>query len=285
MAEPTLYLFDGYNLLHAGGYEDPRQLRDELASFVALKGARGVLVFDGHGTDETRGPLEVRYAQPADTLLERLAADHRGSEEVCLVSSDAAVRGTAGLAVQKRSSRSFVDELEYVIHSEERPARIEDRLAPDMRAALDRIRRGRPSQRPAMNPHVAVVTLGVRDLGRARRFYHEGLGWPVQQEDHNWVCFSLGGGSSALALYPWDELAEDATVPAEGGGFRGVTLAHNVRSKERVEEILAAAERAGGKIVKPAQPTAWGGYGGYFADPEGYLWEVATGATQLPFSE
>jgi catechol 2,3-dioxygenase-like lactoylglutathione lyase family enzyme/predicted RNA-binding protein with PIN domain len=285
VAEPTLYLFDGYNLLHAGGYDDPRVLRDELASFVALKGARGVLVFDGHGTDETRGPLEVRYAQPADTLLERLAAERRGSEEVCLVSSDAAVRETTGPRVQKRSSRSFVDELEYVMHSEERPVRIEDRLAPDTRAALERIRRGRASPRPAMSPHVAVITLGVRDLARARRFYHEGLGWPVQQEDDNWVCFSLGGGSSALALYPWDELAEDATVPAAGSGFRGVTLAQNVRSRERVEEILLAAERAGGTMVKPAAPTSWGGYGGYFADPDGYLWEVASGATRLPFSE
>ena len=68
MTEPTLYLFDGYNLLHAGGYEDPRQLRDTLASFAALKGARGVLVFDGVGTDETHGPLEVRFAEHADTV-------------------------------------------------------------------------------------------------------------------------------------------------------------------------------------------------------------------------
>ena len=136
-----------------------------------------------------------------------------------------------------------------------------------------------------MKPHVAVITLGVRDLKRARRFYSEGLGWPIQQEDYNWVCFLLGDGASALALYPWDELAEDAKVPAHGTGFRGVTLAHNVRSEERVEEVLAEAERAGGKVVKPAQHTSWGGYGGYFADPEGYLWEVATGATQLPFSE
>jgi uncharacterized protein len=136
-----------------------------------------------------------------------------------------------------------------------------------------------------MKPHVAVITLGVRDLGRARRFYSEGLGWPIHQEDYNWVCFLLGDGSSALALYPWDELAEDAKVAADGDGFRGVTLAHNVRSKERVEEVLAKAERAGGKVVKPPQRTSWGGYGGYFADPEGYLWEVATGATQLPFSE
>ena len=136
-----------------------------------------------------------------------------------------------------------------------------------------------------MNPHVSVITLGVRDLDRAKTFYRDGLGWPVQQEDHNWACFSLGGGSSALALYPWDELAVDANVAAEGSGFHGVTLAYNVRSEERVDEVLAEAERAGANVVKQAQRTFWGGYGGYFADPEGYLWEVATGATQLPFAE
>jgi len=136
-----------------------------------------------------------------------------------------------------------------------------------------------------MKPHVAVITLGVEDLKRARKFYSEGLGWPIQQEDDNWVCFLLGDGSSALALYPWSELAEDAHVPADGAGFRGVTLAYNVRSEERVDEVLAEAERAGGTVVKGATLAAWGGYRGYFADSDGYLWEVATGATQLPFSE
>jgi uncharacterized protein len=136
-----------------------------------------------------------------------------------------------------------------------------------------------------MNPHVGVITLGVRDLARARRFYSEGLGWPIQQEDHNWVCFSLGNGSSALALYPWDALADDAGVPAEGTGFRGVTLAYVVRSDERVDALLAEAEGAGGEVVRPPRRAPWGGYNGYFADPEGYLWEVAAGATQLPFSE
>ena len=136
-----------------------------------------------------------------------------------------------------------------------------------------------------MEPHVAIITLGVRDFERAKSFYSEGLEWPVQAEDDNWVCFLLGDGSSALTLYPWDGLAEDADVPAEGSGFRGVTLAYNVRSQERVDEVLAEAERAGGSITKPAKPASWGGYSGYFADPEGYLWEVATGATQLPFSE
>jgi predicted RNA-binding protein with PIN domain len=142
MADPTLYLFDGYNLLHASGYEDTRELRDALASFVALKGARGVLVFDGHGADETHGPLDVRYAEHADTLLERLAAEYRATEEVCLVSSDAAVRGTSGLRVQKRSSATFVAEMETVVHSEERPRHLSDRLDPETRAALERMRRG-----------------------------------------------------------------------------------------------------------------------------------------------
>jgi hypothetical protein len=82
VAEPTLYLFDGHNLFHAGNYKDLRQLRDELASFVALKGARGVLVFDGSGADESYGPLEVLYAKNADSVLERLAAEHRGKEVV-----------------------------------------------------------------------------------------------------------------------------------------------------------------------------------------------------------
>jgi catechol 2,3-dioxygenase-like lactoylglutathione lyase family enzyme len=136
-----------------------------------------------------------------------------------------------------------------------------------------------------MKPHVAVITLGVKDFARARSFYRDGLGWSVQQEDDNWVCFMLKGGSTAFTIYPWDELAQDARVPGDGEGFRGVTLAYNVRSEGRVDEVLAEAERAGGTIVKRAEPTTWGGYGGYFADPEGFLWEVATGATRLPFSE
>src|SRR5437588_6761001 len=126
-----------------------------------------------------------------------------------------------------------------------------------------------------MKAHVAVITLGVRDLSRARRFYSEGLGWTIQQEDDNWVCFLLGDGSSALALYPWDELAADAEIQADGTGFRGVTLAHNVRSEARVEEVLAEAERAGGKLVRRPARAAWGGYRGYCADPDGYLWDVA----------
>ncbi len=142
MAEPTLYLFDGYNLLHAGAYEDPRALRDALASFVAMKGARGVLVFDGHGEDEEHGPLAVRFAEHADTLLERLAAEHRDREHVVVVSSDAAIRGTAGIEAQKLSSATFLGDLEAVVHSEERMRQVRDQLDPETREALERMRRG-----------------------------------------------------------------------------------------------------------------------------------------------
>ena len=142
MAEPTLYLFDGHNLLHAATSTSLRQLRDELASFVALKGARGYLVFDGSGADESHGPLEVRYAKNADTLLERLAAENRGTEIVCLVSSDSEVRGTSGQDVQQRSSAAFLGELEAVAHSEDRPHHLRDTLDPETRAKLERMRRG-----------------------------------------------------------------------------------------------------------------------------------------------
>jgi predicted RNA-binding protein with PIN domain len=141
--EPTLYLFDGYNLLHAGGYTDPRELRDTLASFVALKGAHGVLVFDGVGRDETVGPLEVRFADHADQLLERLAAEHRDERLVCVVSSDSAVRGTAGRAVQTLSSRTFLRDLEPVSGETEQRGQLRDRLDPETLARLERLRRGK----------------------------------------------------------------------------------------------------------------------------------------------
>jgi predicted RNA-binding protein with PIN domain len=142
VADPTLYLFDGHNLLHAGNYKDLRQLRDELASFVALKGARGFLVFDGSGADESYGPLEVRYAKNADTMLERLAAENRDNEVVCLVSSDVAVRGTSGREVQKQSSATFLGDLETVTHSENPPHHLRDTLDPVTREKLERMRRG-----------------------------------------------------------------------------------------------------------------------------------------------
>ena len=108
MADPTLYLFDGYNLLHASELRDPNDLVDVLASYVAAHGARGVLVFDGSGLDRDVGPLQVRWAAHADDLLERLAAEHRDSEHVCIVSSDDAVRRVSGQEVRKLSSRLFL---------------------------------------------------------------------------------------------------------------------------------------------------------------------------------
>jgi predicted RNA-binding protein with PIN domain len=143
MAEPTLYLFDGSNLFHAGSYADRDELVDHLASFAALKGARGVLVFDGHGTERQVGPLTVRYAEHADDVLERLAAEHRNRESVLVVTSDAAVRGTAGHGVGKRGSRAFLGDLEgSAPHREETPSRVRDRLDADTRERLERMRRG-----------------------------------------------------------------------------------------------------------------------------------------------
>jgi predicted RNA-binding protein with PIN domain len=141
MADPTLYLFDGFNLLHAGGFADVRELQDTLASFVALKGARGIVVFDGAGDDEMRGPLEVCWAQHADTLLERLAAEHRAAEEVCLVSSDLTIRGTSGADVTKISSQTFLGDLEPAVHRDERASQLRDRLDDETRERLERWRR------------------------------------------------------------------------------------------------------------------------------------------------
>ena len=142
MPDPTLYLFDGYNVLHAAGMNDRDQLIDDLASFVALRGARGVVVFDGAGPDGSFGALEVRFAPHADALLERLAAENRERERVCLVSSDAALRGTSGQAVAKISSREFAPTLAAVEHREEKPSRVGDRVDEETRAKLEKMRRG-----------------------------------------------------------------------------------------------------------------------------------------------
>ena len=144
-----LYLFDGYNILHAGSFDDRRELVDALASFVALRGARGVVVFDGVGQDADYGALEVRFASPADSLIERLAAEHRKSKEVWVISSDRAVRGTAGQETRRLSSSTFVRELAAERTSgpaaASRPGRsqIEDALDEETRARLERFRRGR----------------------------------------------------------------------------------------------------------------------------------------------
>jgi uncharacterized protein len=125
-----------------------------------------------------------------------------------------------------------------------------------------------------MEPTVNAITLGVRDFNLAKQFYNKGLGWPIHQEQGEWLAFSLGGGSSTLGLYQWDALADDAAVAADGSGFRGFALSHYVASPQDVDEILAEAERAGGAIARPAEKAQWGGYFGYFADPDGHLWKV-----------
>ena len=136
-----------------------------------------------------------------------------------------------------------------------------------------------------MNPHVSAITLGVRDVARAKQFYGEGLGWPIEQDYPQWVSFKMGEGSSVVNLYPREALAGDAGLPADGTGFCGVTLSYIVRSEDRVAEVLAEAERAGATIVKPAERSQWGGASGFFADPDGFLWKVASGGGGAPFSE
>jgi predicted RNA-binding protein with PIN domain len=137
-----LYLFDGYNLLHAGPYADARELVDALASYVAVRGARGVVVFDGAGEDAAYGPLEVRFAEHADTLLERLAAERRGEERVLLVTSDSTVASAAGIEVAKLSSQTFVRDFEAAEHRDERKGGLAGKLDEATRARLERLRRG-----------------------------------------------------------------------------------------------------------------------------------------------
>jgi predicted RNA-binding protein with PIN domain len=144
-----LYLFDGYNILHAGDFADRRELVDALASFVAVRGARGVVVFDGVGEDAVYGALEVRFATPADPLLERLAAANRRHEEVWMISSDRAIRGTAGQETRRLSSKTFVRELAPERGSGPAPAtgsgrsQVEDALDAETKERLERFRRSR----------------------------------------------------------------------------------------------------------------------------------------------
>lgn len=124
-----------------------------------------------------------------------------------------------------------------------------------------------------MEPRISFVTLGVTDLERSVRFYTEVLGLKRLNEHADVAFFELG--RTWLALYPRHLLAADAGVPADGSGFPGFTLAHNVRNPELVDELLEQVGAAGARIVKPAAKADWGGRTGYFADPDGFLWEVA----------
>lgn len=124
-----------------------------------------------------------------------------------------------------------------------------------------------------MEPRVSLITLGVADLKRARTFYEQ-MGFKASSVGGDEVVF-LQAGALALSLFPRESLACDAGVAAEGSGFRSVTLAHNVREQAEVDAVIAEAVRAGGALVKLAEEAPWGGRSGYFADPDGHLWEVA----------
>lgn len=124
-----------------------------------------------------------------------------------------------------------------------------------------------------MKPRISMITLGVRDMAAAVKFYEQGLGFPRMESPSEVAFFTLDG--TWLGLYGRAALAEDATVPAAGEGFESFALAHNVSSEAEVDEVMAQAVAAGATMVKKPQKVFWGGYSGYFKDPDGHLWEVA----------
>jgi catechol 2,3-dioxygenase-like lactoylglutathione lyase family enzyme len=131
-----------------------------------------------------------------------------------------------------------------------------------------------------MQPRITLLTLGVDDLQRAVTFYRDGLGWPTegivgQEFEHGAVAFFELQSGLKLALWARADLAHDTGLPLGAPSATELSLAHNVKSAEAVDEVMATAERAGARIVKPAARTFWGGYAGYFQDPDGHLWEIA----------
>jgi catechol 2,3-dioxygenase-like lactoylglutathione lyase family enzyme len=129
------------------------------------------------------------------------------------------------------------------------------------------------SLRRHMEQRISIVTLGVADLTRSREFY-ERLGWRRSMSKAEGIVFFQAGGM-ALALYPRHELAKDAQIAAAVHGFGGITLAYNARTRQEVDSVLAEAKGAGATLLKPAQEAFWGGYSGYFSDPDDFVWEVA----------
>jgi uncharacterized protein len=125
---------------------------------------------------------------------------------------------------------------------------------------------------------VTAIMLGVKDLARSKKFYGEGLGCTIDQDYPVFASLSLGDGSSSLALYKREAAAQDAGVSAEGSGFTGISFHYIVPSSETVDEVIASAVTAGGEVVRAPAAAQWGGYFGYFSDPDGYLWKVATSA-------
>ena len=127
-----------------------------------------------------------------------------------------------------------------------------------------------------MSLQVTAIMLGEEDRARSRRFYGEGRGCWSDQDHPGFVSFDLGDGSSSLALYQREAAAQDAGVSSEGSGFRGLSLHFIVGSSDAVDEVMASAVAAGGDLVRQAAASQWGGYFGYFSDPDGYLWKVAS---------
>ena len=130
---------------------------------------------------------------------------------------------------------------------------------------------------PVMESRLSMMSLGVKDLKASRRFYSEGLGFIECQQTNEFIVF-YDLGALTLSLYPLENLAAEVAMPAAGEGFRGFTMSHNLRSEQEVDELLSAAVSAGGHLIKKASRADWGGYSGYFSDPDGFLWEVATGS-------
>lgn len=130
-----------------------------------------------------------------------------------------------------------------------------------------------------MKPRLTVLTLGVDNLDAAVRFYRDGLGWPTdgivgQEFEHGAVAFFDLQPGLRLALWPRASIAHDTCLPLAANGATELTLGHNVLSREAVDEAMTRAEKAGARIIKPAHATFWGGYAGYFQDPDGHVWEV-----------
>jgi uncharacterized protein len=138
-----------------------------------------------------------------------------------------------------------------------------------------------------MNSHISAILLGVNDMDRSKRFYTEGLGWEVQDDYKISVFFVPHEGSPLVGVYGHDGLADMVGVTPDSSGFSGVVFNYVVRSENRVDEVLDEAQRAGGKILKPAAQLKWGGYGGSFADPDGYIWSIAYSAEgkDQPYAE
>jgi uncharacterized protein len=184
----------------------------------------------------------------------------------------------AGAKIGKAAGRAFwggysgyfsdPDGYLWKVGSNKRPARGSRRGGSEQAA----------EQPVAVKPRETAVTLGVEDFKRVKEFYGEGLGCPIDKSFGSFASFKLGDGSSTLGLYKRKALAKDAGVSADGSGFRGFTLSHIVASGDQVDQMLAQAARAGGEIATPAQAASWGGYSGYFADPDGNLWKVAAPA-------